>query len=383
MKNTIMVAWSLALLVSGAHAQSKGTGGSKPRSSSQVRADARETAGRLQAVERNGTAEQGRLAQSRANENAMSDKASRATAAGVPALSAAEQAAVRSGDASMSTALKNLSAEGRDLLAQNSPVGTAGGAPKAEVVRQDSPAPDGPAPKPTQLRPVSLENPGPPGSQIVITCTGAAFFDSAKSIALFTDNVEVRHPQFFVSCDEFEVHLIKDQKPKEDATKPGEAKGTPVAKGKPGDPAPNPDTATKGGTAGAQSGDSAPDTNIKFAIARGRMVTIEKRTETGEIQVGHAKHATYEGATGNILLRDFPQVQRGQHLQIATDPATTMLLKQNGALETKGPSRTEIVQEDKTKKPSKLNSQAPAPVASPNVPAPSPASGTSPRSTRQ
>lgn len=365
MKNTMMVAWSLALLVSGAHAQSKGAGGSKQRSSSQVRADSRETASRLQTVERNGAVEQGRLAESRPGDNSLSNKASRAAAAGMPALSAAEQAAVRSGDASMTTALKNLSAEGRDLLAQNTP---AGGAPKAEVVRQDSPAPDGPAPKPTQLRPVSLENPGPPGSQIVITCTGAAFFDSAKSIALFTDNVEVRHPQFFVACDEFEVHLFKDQKPKEDAEKPGDVKGT---------------TTAKGGAASAQSGDSGQDTNIKFAIARGRMVTIEKRTETGEIQVGHAKHATYEGATGNILLRDFPQVQRGQHLQIATDPSTTMLLKQNGALETKGPSRTEIVQEDKAKKPSKLNSQVPAPVASPNVPAPSPTSGTSTRSTRQ
>jgi hypothetical protein len=86
------------------------------------------------------------------------------------------------------------------------------------------------------------------------------------------------------------------------------------------------------------------------------------------VQVGHAKHATYDGATGDILLRDFPQVQRGQHLQIATSPATTMTLKQNGALNTRGPSRTEIIQDTKPKGGSKLNSPPPpAPAANPNT----------------
>lgn len=113
------------------------------------------------------------------------------------------------------------------------------------------------------------------------------------------------------------------------------------------------------------------ESDIKFAIARGRMVTIEKLTENGEIQIGHAKHATYDGATGNITLRDFPQVQRGSNLQIATDPSTVMVLKQNGALDTKGPSRTEIIQQDKSK-PTKLNSQPPPPTASPNAGATSP-----------
>ena len=189
-----------------------------------------------------------------------------------------------------------------------------------------------------------------PGSKVIITCTGAAFFDSETSIALFTDNVEVRHPQFFVLCDEFEVHMLKDEKPKEGEKPKAEAK-------------PDAGGATKApGTPAGGTGETAPDNDsgIKFAIARGRMVTIEKLTETGEIQVGNARHATYDGATGDILLRDFPQVQRGHHLQIATSPATTMTLKQNGALNTRGPSRTEIIQDAKTKAGSRLELAAAA-----------------------
>ena len=196
-----------------------------------------------------------------------------------------------------------------------------------------------------------------PGSKVIITCTGAAFFDSETSIALFTENVEVRHPQFYVLCDEFEVHMIKEEKPKE-----GE-------KPKAADPIKDP-IKEPAKPAGAQP--PGGDSSIKFAIARGRMVTIEKLTETGEVQVGHAKHATYEGSTGNILLRDFPQVQRGQHLQIATDPSTTMVLKQNGALDTKGPSRTEIVQEANPKSTPRPNpppqTASPNPNASPTQP---------------
>ena len=153
--------------------------------------------------------------------------------------------------------------------------------------------------------------------------------------------------------------MLKEEKPKP---------GAPDGKGK-NDPIKNPlmepaKPAAPGAPAKGADGQPVSDSSIKFAIARGRMVTIEKLTETGDLQIGHAKHATYDGATGNILLRDFPQVQRGQHLQIATDPVTTMTLKQNGALDTKGPSRTEIVQ-DKPKSNSGLKSPPP-PAASPN-----------------
>lgn len=380
----------LAVLAADASAQI-GRSLAKTRSSSQLAQDSAEAAAKLGSAQKNTEVEQGRLNDSRSRENTMADKATKAAAELQRAPDPVEAATSRRANASMRTALGNVSEEGKMLLAQSAARGPTSAPPKPELIKSDSdagsavPSSGGAGPKPGQMKPVSLENPGVPGSKIIITCTGAAFFDSEKSIAIFTENVEVRHPQFFVSCDEFEVHMVKDEKPKDgEAPKSGEPikPGTAI---KVSDPISAPPEKAKpapaaGGGAAPGGGMAGADSSIKFAIARGRMVTIEKLTETGEIQVGHSKHATYEGATGNILMRDFPQVQRGQHLQIATDPSTTMLLKQNGALDTKGPSRTEIVQEDKAKANSKLNSPPPTPTASPN---PSASPTTSPRPQRQ
>lgn len=356
------------------------------RSSGQLAAEAADTASRLNATRQAGEVEAGKLNAERQTERTMAAKAAQAAADLLLPRDAAETATTKRADASMSAAMKNLSPAGRVLLAQSD----AAGATKAPDRPSSSTAaapPTGGAPKPAPLKSATVANPDAQGKPIIITCTGAAYFDSKTSVALFTENVEVRHPQFFVSCDEFEVHMVKDEAPKDGApagtAAAGGAKGK--SKGKAADPIKNPLAAPPGQSApgGAASGNAAADgmgeSSIKFAIARGRMVTIEKLTENGEVQIGHSKHATYEGATGNITLREFPQVQRGQHLQIATDPSTVMVLKQNGALDTKGPSRTEIIQQQE-KKPTRLNSLPPAPNASPNPGAtPNPGASTSPR----
>ncbi len=346
----------VALLAIQGQAQVRQTQGKGP-TSEQLKRDSAEAAGKLKAARESGVVEQDRLSESREREGVLADKAKRAATDLLRDPDPVEAATARRADASMAAAMKNVTAQGKAILAQSAARGPTSAPPRPDVVDDGRDA--SAAPKPTPIKSVPVENPAVPGSKVLITCTGAAFFDSETSIALFTDNVEVRHPQFFVQCDEFEVHMVKEEKTKEPES------------GKKVDPIKDPlkDTVKPApAAASGGAGDTAPgaDSSIKFAIARGRMVTIEKRTETGEIQIGHAKHATYDGATGNILLRDFPQVQRGQNLQIATDPSTTMLLKQNGALETKGPSRTEIIQDAKPKSPTRLNTPAPELKISPN-----------------
>lgn len=327
------------------------------RTSQQLSQDSREAGQKLGAARNGVEVEQNRLEGARATDNAMADKARQAASDLLRAPNPAETAATKRADQSMAAAMKNVTAEGKALLAQGVARGPTSAPPRADVVKAEA------APKPKPLTPAPLDNPAVPGDKVIITCTGAAFFDSETSIMLFTDNVEVRHPQFFVLCDEFEVHMLKEEKSKPGAPA-GKGDAIKDAAMESAKPAVSGASADAGKPATGADGQPGSDSNIKFAIARGRMVTIEKLTETGDIQVGHSKHATYDGATGNILLRDFPQVQRGQHLQIATDPATTMTLKQNGALDTKGPSRTEIVQE-KPKSSSRLNAP-PAPTVSPN-----------------
>lgn len=352
----------------------------KKEDAQKVQKDAREAAARLSAARKSTTTEASSIKESQAKDQAAAAKIDKAAQELLREPDPKETAAAQKAQQSLDTAVNNLSAEGKALLAQSSKTGPTVN-PRPEIVEPApgpkiaaippgataplAPAPAG-APKPVPIRQTTLENPEMKGNKVIVTCTGAAFFDAEKSIAIFTDNVEVRHPQFFVSCDEFEVHMIQQEKPAADARpKPGDPiTATPA-------PAPaNAPAATPPKQPETKSG-GASDSNIKMAIARGRRVIIEKLTETGDVQVGQCRHATYVGATGDILMRDFPQVQRGQHLQIATDPSTRMTLKQNGALQTDGPSRTEILQDPKPKGGTHLNSPPPPATGSPNTVGPS------------
>ena len=332
------------------------------RDSSDITRDAAEAASKLGAALSNKEGVESSLDIESARNRAMKTRVSKAERDANQPPDARETALSQKADRSLSTAMGNVSPEAAILLAQSSKTGATTAPPRPEVIPDAPPLPVAVPPAagnssgPQPLKATSLENPETTGgTKVIITSTGAAFFDANKAIAIFSDNVEVRHPQFYVSCDEFEVHMVK-----EDAKAGG--KKAP----KPGDPisAPPPPPPLPGSPP-VEVATPENENGIKFAIARGRMVVIEKLTETGDIQVGKCRHATYQGSTGDMLLRDFPQVQRGNTLQIATDPSTTMTIKQNGELRANGPSRTEIIRDVKTKKKSGLGSE-PAPAASPN-----------------
>ena len=254
---------------------------------------------------------------------------------------AAERAMVDAANRKIDPALERVTPEGRALIAQSA---------TAPALR----APDFPDATPTAVRakPASDESeapiplvrskrdsedvaptapkPGKPGAaaetNIDIVSQGALYFDSAQSLAVFTDDVVVNHPQFHLTCDELQVYMLKEnEKPKDAAT----------AKPASPDDAPKP----------------KQDNSVKQAIATGRKVVIQKLSETGEMQIGISRSATYIGESGDIILREMPQVQRARNLIIATDRSTYMILKQNGELKVHGPSRTEIIQESSKKTP--------------------------------
>lgn len=138
-----------------------------------------------------------------------------------------------------------------------------------------------------------------------------AFFDSGKSIGIFTGHVIVTDPRFNLQADKLTVYLGK-----------GEVKG------------------------------------LDHAIAEGNVGMV--REAPGEDggpptrSVGRADTAYYTAATGDVELRGTPRVQSGLNSHIATSPDTVMVINQGGQLKTNGPSRTELRQEPKT-------SPAPAP----------------------
>ncbi len=147
-----------------------------------------------------------------------------------------------------------------------------------------------------------------------------AFFDSAKSIGIFSGRVIVRDPRFNVQSDKLTVYMTKGAA--EEAPSNGEQ------------------------TAAQEQGQT-----LEKAVAEGNVGVV--RDQPGEDggppqhSVGRGDIATYTTSDGSVELRGSPRVQNGLNTHVATSPDTVMVMTQDGKLTTTGPSRTEIRQEPK------------------------------------
>ena len=257
-------------------------------------------------------------------------------------------------------ALQNLSPDGKALLAQNG----AAGAPQVA---------DGPRPKPLTPEPLTEPGPAQPPQKTVIT-SDDLFFDSAKSISVFVGNVVVDSPQFHITCDMFEVHMRKQAKDKDAPAAAGAKPADPKAKASPAKPAPpKPDILTLAVTApatlpgGGPSGKTAVpyhDDTVEAAIATGRKVVIIKHNPDGKIQIGQSRYSYYDGDTGDITLKESPQVQDGNNLHTAAEPTTIMVMTQAGALHTTGRSTTNLIKAAQETPGSTTPASGPVPAAS-------------------
>jgi lipopolysaccharide transport protein LptA len=131
-----------------------------------------------------------------------------------------------------------------------------------------------------------------------------AFFDSNKSMGIFTGHVKVTDPRFNLQSDKLTVFISK-----------GENQG------------------------------------LEKAIAEGNVGVVRDRPDPNggppTRAVGRSDAATYIASTGDVELKGTPRVQQGENTHIATSPDTIMIINQSGQLTTHGPSRTDIRQEPK------------------------------------
>ncbi len=195
--------------------------------------------------------------------------------------------------------------------------------------------------QPRRLAPLTLDAPKPARStQTVVTATKTAYFDNEKGEGLYTGNVRVRSPQGSIDCEELEIHMPKQSAGK-DKKKPSAADSDILASG---------------------PGSSPLGVRPEIAYARGSMVTIEKLTAEGELQVAHCNEvAIYDGKTGKITLRGWPSVQQGGKLIEATDPRTYMIIDESGKLSVEGgPQRTTLVGENSSGATAPANETPPA-----------------------
>ena len=131
-----------------------------------------------------------------------------------------------------------------------------------------------------------------------------AFFDSNKSMGIFSGHVKVTDPRFNLQSDKLTVFISK-----------GENQG------------------------------------LEKAVAEGNVGVVRDRPDANggppTRAVGRAETATYLAATGDVELKGTPRVQQGENTHIATSPETVMIINQSGQLTTHGPSRTDIRQQPK------------------------------------
>ena len=150
-----------------------------------------------------------------------------------------------------------------------------------------------------------------------------AFFDSNKSMGIFSGRVKVTDPRFNLQSDKLTVFISKGE-----------------------------------------------DQGLERAIAEGNVGLVRDRLDPNggppTRAIGRADKAIYTAATGDVELTGTPRVQEGQNMHVATNPDTVMIINQNSQLTTHGPSRTEIRQQpkDETKnetKPSPTSTPSPKP----------------------
>lgn len=134
-----------------------------------------------------------------------------------------------------------------------------------------------------------------------------AFFDSTKSMGVFSGHVKVSDPRFSLQSDKLTVFIKK-----------GENQG------------------------------------LERALAEGNVAVVRDRPDPDggppTRAAGRSEKAIYVAATGDVELTGTPRVQQGLNTHIATSPDTVMVINQSGQLTTRGPSRTDIHQEPKTEK---------------------------------
>ena len=167
-----------------------------------------------------------------------------------------------------------------------------------------------------------------------------ATFDQKIPVAVFLGEVFVKDPEFTVNCDRLTAYLKKN---KGDAEHP--AANTAPASPHPANPPPAnppPVSPSPGKTADDPKGGGLERAIAEASPGNVVIITQDKVEADGSItkNIGKGRKATYDSATGNIVLTGMPNIQQGINLFVATDESTVMTLNRNGHAKIEGPSKT-------------------------------------------
>lgn len=198
--------------------------------------------------------------------------------------------------------------------------GDATPADQPQAPPQGVPPSERPGPQPQPVREAPF-GPKSTADVVRVDADGSGFFDADENKATFTDNVRVVHPSFNLTADQLEVYLEDSKTGPEGDNQPDALASSIVA---------------------TESSADSDDMGIRLAIARGRRVIIHRLSDEGELMVGTCRHATFDGRTREMTLRDWPQVQKGVNLIRAVEQSAVIVLTEDGQVRTQGRVRTEL-----------------------------------------
>ncbi len=169
-------------------------------------------------------------------------------------------------------------------------------------------------------------SPTPAKAPTIITADEDVIFNQKTRTAVFDVNVRVKDPEYIITSDKLTAILKKEAVPG----------ASPVPK-----PAATPGADPK---EGPQEGN-----NLEKATAEGHVIIIQDKidSKTGKVEhyIGKSEKAVYDGATGDITLTGWPQIQQGGNTHVSLAESTVMIVNRSGTIRTHGPSKTLLQQE--------------------------------------
>lgn len=184
------------------------------------------------------------------------------------------------------------------------------------------------SPDPWKLS-LGSSKPRPKNARTIIDNDDGAWFDDATSSLEFKGNVVVRDPQFKLFCDKLYVVMNPNRQ--------GVQKIVATA-------------IPKNSFANSTSTNSVSSNNILSAASTGYVTLEQENTnDQGEFvkTIARAGEVTYEPATGNLTLKQKPEIQQGANCQVATEDSTIMILNKKGTSQTIGKSQIIVVDPNK------------------------------------
>jgi lipopolysaccharide export system protein LptA len=164
-----------------------------------------------------------------------------------------------------------------------------------------------------------------------------AMLDNRINLATFSGEVEVKDPEYNLTCDKLTVHLRK-QKAKADA-KPAAAGPKPIG-AVDEEPAAKPAAAEKGGG----------DGGIEKAVAEGNVILVQEKIDAaGKKQryYGKARKAVFDQDKKTCVLTGWPRISQsldenlGKEV-IAKQESTIITLDQAGVIKVDGPNTVRL-----------------------------------------